>query len=140
MAAIEVSGEPGVKWIAAFDEIRHPWFNVSVGDGFYHYHRSWDDDRTVPFSAISHFVSRINSGEDIVRETEEIKAEPRGSAMSTGTCSKQRKNRAPSIRCSAFATTSFPTSKITNSIVNTGSRYASTQGCASSAIFSSSAG
>jgi pyruvate,water dikinase len=75
MAAIEGSGEAGEKWIEVFDEIRHPWFNVSVGDGFYHYHRSWDDDRTVPFSAISHFVKRIESGEDIVRKTEELKAE-----------------------------------------------------------------
>jgi pyruvate,water dikinase len=75
MAAIEGSGEAGAKWIEAFDEIRDPWFNVSVGDGFYHYHRSWDDDRTVPFSAISHFVKRIETGEDIVRKTEELKAE-----------------------------------------------------------------
>ena len=75
MAAIEASGEPGEKWMAAFDEIRDPWFNISVGDGFYHYHRSWDDDRTVPFSAISHFVKLIESGEDIVRKTEELKAE-----------------------------------------------------------------
>lgn len=75
MAAIDASGEAGEKWKAAFDDIRHPWFNVSVGDGFYHYHRSWDDDRTVPFSAISHFVTRIESGEDIVRKTEELRAE-----------------------------------------------------------------
>ncbi|MDX1403679.1 MAG: PEP-utilizing enzyme [Woeseiaceae bacterium] len=75
MAAIDASGDAGKKWKAAFDDIRHPWFNVSVGDGFYHYHRSWDDDRTVPFSAISHFVKRIESGEDIVRRTEELRAE-----------------------------------------------------------------
>jgi len=75
MAAIEASGEAGAKWIAAFEEIRDPWFNISVGDGFYHYHRSWDDDRTVPFSAISHFVTCIESGKDIVRKTDELRAE-----------------------------------------------------------------
>jgi pyruvate,water dikinase len=73
--AIKASGDSGRKWLAAFDEIRDPWFNVSVGDGFYHYHRSWDDDRTVPFSAISHFVKLIDAGEDIIRKTDELKAE-----------------------------------------------------------------
>jgi len=75
MASVEGAGEAGAKWIAEFDKIRDPWFNISVGDGFYHYHRSWDDDRTVPFSAISHFITRINAGEDIVRKTEELRAE-----------------------------------------------------------------
>jgi len=77
LAAVRASGEQGKQWLAAFDEVRDPWFNVSVGDGFYHYHRSWDDDRTVPFSAISHFISRIRAGDDIVRKTEELKAERR---------------------------------------------------------------
>ena len=72
---IKASGDAGDKWVAAFDEVRDPWFNVSVGDGFYHYHRSWDDDRTVPFSAMTHFISLIKNGEDIVRKTEELKAE-----------------------------------------------------------------
>jgi len=75
MAAIEASGEAGAKWIAAFDEVRDPWFNISVGDGFYHYHRSWDDDRTVPFSAISHFITQIKAGDEIVRKTDELRAE-----------------------------------------------------------------
>jgi len=73
--AIKAAGDNGVRWLEKFDEVRDPWFNVSVGDGFYHYHRSWDDDRTVPFSAISHFIKLINSGEDIVRKTEELRAE-----------------------------------------------------------------
>jgi len=75
LEAIKASGENGSKWLEEFDAIRDPWFNVSVGDGFYHYHRSWEDDRTVPFSAISHFITLINAGEDIVRKTEELRAE-----------------------------------------------------------------
>ena len=31
---------------------RNPWFNVSSGDGFYHYHRSWNDDLSLPFAAL----------------------------------------------------------------------------------------
>jgi len=75
LEAIKAAGDKGARWMEKFDEVRDPWFNVSVGDGFYHYHRSWDDDRTVPFSAISHFITLIHSGEDIVRKTEELRAE-----------------------------------------------------------------
>ena len=75
LESIRASGDKGKQWLAKFDGIRHPWFNISVGDGFYHYHRSWDDDRTVPFSAISHFITRLRSGEDIVRRTGELRAE-----------------------------------------------------------------
>ena len=28
---------------------RDPWFNINVGDGFYHYHRGWNDDLSMPF-------------------------------------------------------------------------------------------
>ncbi len=75
LESIRSSGDGGEKWLAEFDEVRDPWFNISVGDGFYHYHRSWDDDRTVPFSAISHFISVLRSGEDISRKTAELRAE-----------------------------------------------------------------
>ena len=77
LESIEASGDKGANWLAELDKVRDPWFNISVGDGFYHYHRSWNDDQTVPFSAISHFISRINSGEDIVRKTDELRAELR---------------------------------------------------------------
>ncbi|MEE8344379.1 MAG: PEP-utilizing enzyme [Woeseiaceae bacterium] len=72
---IKSSADKGKEWLAAFDEIRDPWFNISVGDGFYHYHRSWNDDLTVPFSAISHYVGRIKAGEEITRQTEELRRE-----------------------------------------------------------------
>src|ERR1700722_14951544 len=57
LAAIAKLGEPGRRWIAALDESRHPWFNTSVGDGFYHHHRSWNDDLTVPFSALTRYIA-----------------------------------------------------------------------------------
>jgi len=72
---IESAGDNGKKWLDVFAEVRDPWFNISVGDGFYHYHRSWDDDLTVPFSAISHYVGRIKAGEQIERKTEELRKE-----------------------------------------------------------------
>jgi len=72
---VRAAGKNGEKWIAALDKARDPWFNISTGDGFYYYHRSWNDDLTVPFSALPHYIERIKAGEDIVRHTEELRAE-----------------------------------------------------------------
>jgi pyruvate,water dikinase len=51
LAALAGRGDGGRRWLAAFERARDPWFNVSTGDGFYHHHRSWADDLTVPFTA-----------------------------------------------------------------------------------------
>ena len=46
---------------------KDPWFNVSVGDGFYHYHRRWNDDLTLPFAALPGYIEQIAAGEDLDR-------------------------------------------------------------------------
>ena len=73
--AVKAKGKSGKKWLDALDKARDPWFNISTGDGFYYYHRSWNDDMTVPLSALPHYISRIKIGEDIFRHTEELQAE-----------------------------------------------------------------
>ncbi len=75
LKSVESTGDKGKKWLAAFEEFRDPLFNITVGDGFYHYHRSWNDDLTVPFSALSHYVARIADGENLTRQTEELREE-----------------------------------------------------------------
>ncbi len=37
----------------------HPWFNINVGDGFYHYHRSWNDDLSMPFAGLPEYIRRV---------------------------------------------------------------------------------
>ena len=39
-------GAAGQRWLGELATSRDPWFNINVGDGFYHYHRSWNDDLT----------------------------------------------------------------------------------------------
>jgi pyruvate,water dikinase len=68
-------GEGGARWLAALDEAREPWFNVSTGDGFYHHHRSWNDDLTVPFAALPRYVDQARRGQLDQRPTEELRAE-----------------------------------------------------------------
>jgi pyruvate,water dikinase len=75
LSALTERGESGARWLAAFEEAKDPWFNVSVGDGFYHHHLSWADDLTVPFAALPRYVEQIRAGEDLTRPTERLAEE-----------------------------------------------------------------
>ncbi len=75
LAALAGRGEGGQRWLAAFEQARDPWFNVSTGDGFYHHHRSWADDLTVPFTALPRYVAQIRDGLLADRPTEALRAE-----------------------------------------------------------------
>ncbi|HKT05325.1 MAG TPA: PEP-utilizing enzyme [Rugosimonospora sp.] len=73
--ALRARGEAGAGWLAALDAARDPWFNVSTGDGFYHHHRSWSDDLTVPFAALPRYVRQVRAGEPLTRPTEALREE-----------------------------------------------------------------
>jgi pyruvate, water dikinase len=75
LAAMAARGEEGQRWLAALAEARMPWFNVSTGDGFYHHHRSWNEDLTVPFTALPRYVRQVRDGEALERPTEQLKVE-----------------------------------------------------------------
>ncbi len=75
LASLEQLGEPGREWLKELETSRNPWFNVNVGDGFYHYHRSWNDDLSLPFSALPGYIARVKAGDNIERPTEKLLAE-----------------------------------------------------------------
>jgi pyruvate,water dikinase len=75
LAALAERGDPGRRWLAAFEKSRDPWFHVSTGDGFYHHHRSWNDNLTVPFAALPRYVRMVRDGEVIDRPTEALREE-----------------------------------------------------------------
>ena len=50
------------KWLDELETTRNPWFNVNVGDGFYHYHRSWNDDLSMPFAALPGYIRKMQGG------------------------------------------------------------------------------
>lgn len=62
----------GKEWLADLEVSRNPWFNVSSGDGFYHYHRSWNDDLSLPFAALPGYIEKIKAGQNIERPTEQL--------------------------------------------------------------------
>jgi pyruvate, water dikinase len=75
LSSLAERGEGGKRWLAAFEEAREPWFNVSTGDGFYHHHRSWADDLTVPFTALPRYVAQVRDDTLAARPTGALRAE-----------------------------------------------------------------
>jgi pyruvate, water dikinase len=66
----------GVRWLAGYEQTKDPWFYFSCGTGaFYHHHRSWIDDPTLPIAAIGAYIGRLDAGEDIARPHEAVLAE-----------------------------------------------------------------
>ncbi|MDG2175163.1 MAG: PEP-utilizing enzyme [Gammaproteobacteria bacterium] len=77
LPAVEAKGDAGKQWLDALAESRDPWFNISTGDGFYHYERSWNDDLSVPLSALPHYIELIKKGTSLDRPTAQLKEERR---------------------------------------------------------------
>ena len=75
LRTLEQSGEPGRAWLEELETSRHPWFNINVGDGFYHYHRAWNDDLSMPFACLPEYIRRVKSGESLERPVERLRAE-----------------------------------------------------------------
>ncbi|MEO8308712.1 MAG: PEP-utilizing enzyme [Pseudomonadota bacterium] len=68
-------GPKGGQWLQELETSRHPWFNVNVGDGFYHYHRSWNDDLSMPFAALPNYIRQVQAGNNIDRPVAQLIAE-----------------------------------------------------------------
>ena len=72
LGALDQLGEKGRAWLDELEQSRNPWFNVNVGDGFYHYHRSWNDDLSMPFAALPGYIDKVKKGENIERPMERL--------------------------------------------------------------------
>jgi pyruvate,water dikinase len=73
--SLRQAGEPGRAWLAELEASRDPWFNINVGDGFYHYHRAWNDDLTMPFACLPEYIKRLQSGETLERPIKRLQTE-----------------------------------------------------------------
>ena len=75
LKSLEQLGKPGAAWLKELAVSRDPWFNINVGDGFYHYHRSWNDDLSMPFAALPSYIANAKKGERLERQTDKLIAE-----------------------------------------------------------------
>ncbi len=65
----------GREWLAALEEAKEPWFNVSTGTGWFHQDRSWKDQMNVPLSGIRTYVTKLRQGASIERPTAKVRAD-----------------------------------------------------------------
>ena len=65
----------GQEWLAALDQAKDPWFEVSTGTGWFHHDRSWNDQMNVPLTGINTYIGKIKQGISIERPTEKVRAE-----------------------------------------------------------------
>src|SRR5215831_5745159 len=77
IAALAARGAAGRSWLEELATSREPWFNINVGDGFYHYHRSWNDDLSMPFAGLPGYIARVKAGESLERPIEALQAQRR---------------------------------------------------------------
>lgn len=75
MKSLEQMGPPGREWLDELEKSRDPWFNINVGDGFYHYHRSWNDDLSMPFAGLPGYIRKVKAGENLERPYEQLQTE-----------------------------------------------------------------
>ena len=67
--------EAGRAWLRELEAIKDPWFNMATGDGLTHYYRSWHDDPSIPYAALTGHVAALRAGVPIERPTAELARE-----------------------------------------------------------------
>jgi pyruvate, water dikinase len=75
--SLQQAGDSGRAWLEELETSREPWFNINVGDGFYHYHRSWNDDLSMAFAGLPGYIGRVKAGESLERPFDKLQAERR---------------------------------------------------------------
>ena len=65
----------GQQWLEQWEEAQDPWFNFTVGNGFYGHDKYWLDHLDLPLGYIADYIRRLDDGQDIMRPTERLIAE-----------------------------------------------------------------
>jgi pyruvate, water dikinase len=65
----------GAGWIAAWETAQDPWFNFTVGNGFYGHDKYWIEHQEIPLSYIKDYMRRLDRGDEILRPVEALVAE-----------------------------------------------------------------
>ncbi|MEY4039161.1 MAG: Chondramide synthase cmdD [Actinomycetota bacterium] len=66
LAAVEAAPQ-GAEWLKAFEAAQDPWFNYTVGNGFYGTDVYWRDNLDLPVGYIADYVERAAKGEQLHR-------------------------------------------------------------------------
>ena len=72
MAAVLENSEVGKEWLAKVEEVREPWFEMSIGGGWHHMDVAWNDNLDVPLAHIKNYIKMLKNGEQIFRPVKEV--------------------------------------------------------------------
>lgn len=73
LEAVRAAG--GGEWLAAYQAAQDPWFNFTVGNGFYGHDKYWKEHQEIPLGFIADYIRRVDEGQNIMRPVEELVAE-----------------------------------------------------------------
>ncbi|MGX4693321.1 PEP-utilizing enzyme [Streptomyces sp. JNUCC 63] len=65
----------GQEWLEAYRAAQDPWFNFTVGNGFYGHDKYWIEHQEIPLGYIKDYIRRLEEGQRITRPVEELIAE-----------------------------------------------------------------
>ncbi|MFE6509149.1 PEP-utilizing enzyme [Nocardioides sp. NPDC057767] len=65
----------GAEWLAAYEKAQDPWFNFTVGNGFYGHDKYWLEHQEIPLGYIKDYIRRLEEGHQIMRPVAELTAE-----------------------------------------------------------------
>ncbi|MEV0693965.1 PEP-utilizing enzyme [Streptomyces sp. NPDC050388] len=65
----------GEEWLAAYEAAQDPWFNFTVGNGFYGHDKYWMEHQEIPLGYIKDYIRRVDEGQDIMRPVDALIAE-----------------------------------------------------------------
>ncbi|MDR6620363.1 PEP-utilizing enzyme [Sinomonas atrocyanea] len=65
----------GEHWIQRWEEAHEPWFNFTVGNGFYGHDKYWNEHPEIPLNYIKDYIARLDAGQEILRPVEALIAE-----------------------------------------------------------------
>jgi len=73
LEAVRAAG--GADWIAAYETAQDPWFNFTVGNGFYGHDKYWLEHQEIPLGYLKDYIRRVDEGQQILRPVDELIAE-----------------------------------------------------------------
>jgi pyruvate,water dikinase len=65
----------GDAWVEQYIGAQDPWFNFTVGNGFYGHDKYWIEHQEIPLGYIKEYIRRVDEGADIMRPIEKLIAE-----------------------------------------------------------------
>lgn len=74
LAAV-TAADPSGRWMAQWRAAHDPWFNFTVGNGFYGHDKYWNEYPAIPLGYIADYIRRLDDGQQIMRPKAELIAE-----------------------------------------------------------------